>query len=130
MVVLLLTLVTDHKPLSAILGSKKSFPALAAARLQRWAIFLLGYQNDLDFRSTDYHCNDGLSRLPLASQDELRSEAISLNLHQIEGLPLTARQLHEATSKEPVLVRVMGYTARGWPTGFQKVLPIQIGTRH
>ncbi len=40
------TLVTDHKPLLAILGSKKSLPTLAAARLQMWAIFLLGYQYD------------------------------------------------------------------------------------
>ena len=29
------TLVTDHKPLTAILGSKKGVPSLAAARLQR-----------------------------------------------------------------------------------------------
>ena len=35
------TLVTDHKPLLAILGSKRSLPTLAAARLQRWALFLM-----------------------------------------------------------------------------------------
>lgn len=59
------TIVTDHKPLLAILGSKKCLPTLAAARLQRWAIFLLGYQYDLEFRPTGKHCNaDGFSRLP------------------------------------------------------------------
>ena len=59
------TLVTDHKPLLAILGSKKNLPTLAAARLQRWAIFLLGYQYDLEFRPTAAHCNaDGFSCLP------------------------------------------------------------------
>ena len=31
------TIVTDHKPLTAILGPKKGIPPLAAARLQRWA---------------------------------------------------------------------------------------------
>ena len=40
------TLVTDHKPLLAMLGPKKSLPTLAAARLQHWAILLLGYQYD------------------------------------------------------------------------------------
>ena len=31
------TIVTDHKPLTSILGPKKGIPSLAAARLQRWA---------------------------------------------------------------------------------------------
>ena len=39
------------------------------ARLQRWAIFLLGYQYDLEFRPTGKHCNaDGFSHLPRMSQ--------------------------------------------------------------
>lgn len=46
-------LVTDHKPLMAILGSKKSLPTLAAARLQRWAVLLMGYQYDLEFRRSE-----------------------------------------------------------------------------
>ena len=37
------TMVTDHKPLTAILGPKEGIPSLAAARLQRWAILLTGY---------------------------------------------------------------------------------------
>ena len=37
------TLVTDHKPLTAILGPKKGIPLLAAARLQRWAWILSAY---------------------------------------------------------------------------------------
>ena len=37
------TLVTDHKPLTAILGPKKGIPPLAAARLQRWAWILSAY---------------------------------------------------------------------------------------
>ena len=32
------TLVTDHKPLVKILGPQQGIPALAAARLQRWAL--------------------------------------------------------------------------------------------
>ena len=91
------TLVTDHKPLMTILGPKKGLPTLAATRLQCWAIFLLGYQYDLKFRSTLQRCNaDGFSPLPLPCQPEVypqESEATTLNLHQITSLPLTARQL-------------------------------------
>lgn len=32
------TLVTDHKPLTTILGPKTGVPTLAAARMQRWAL--------------------------------------------------------------------------------------------
>ena len=37
------TLETDHKPLLTILGPKSAVPALAAARLQRWALILASY---------------------------------------------------------------------------------------
>ena len=60
------TLITDHKPLTTIFSPKSSLPALAAARLQRWAIILSAYQYEVEFRATDKHANaDCLSRLPL-----------------------------------------------------------------
>ena len=59
-------LITDHKPLTTILSPKAGLPALAAARLQRWAIMLSAYQYDIEFRPTHKHGNaDCLSRLPL-----------------------------------------------------------------
>lgn len=60
------TLVTDHQPLTTILGPKKGIPSLAAARLQRWAILLSAYEYEIKYKSTHAHSNaDGLSRLPL-----------------------------------------------------------------
>ena len=60
------TLVTDHKPLTTILGSKKGIPALSAARMQRWALLLSAYNYDIHFPPTQAHGNaDGLSRLPV-----------------------------------------------------------------
>ena len=50
-------LVTDHKPLTTILSPKAGLPALAAARLQRWAIMLSAYQYDIEFRPTHKHGN-------------------------------------------------------------------------
>ena len=63
-------LVTDHKPLCAILGPKKGIPTLAAARLQRWAILLSAYTYDIEYRPTKLHGNaDALSRLPLPTNE-------------------------------------------------------------
>lgn len=56
-------LVTDHKPLVKILGLKMGAPALAAARLQRWALLLSAYQYDIVYKASLEHANaDGLSR--------------------------------------------------------------------
>ena len=44
-----ITLTTDHKPLTTIFSAKSSIPALAAARLQRWAIILSAYQYEEEF---------------------------------------------------------------------------------
>ena len=62
------TLVTDHKPLTAILGPKKDVPSIAAARLQCWAVLFSAYKYNIKFKSTQAHANaDGLSRLPLTT---------------------------------------------------------------
>ena len=39
---------------------------MTAARLQRYALFLVGFDYDIEYKSTTKHCNAyGLSRLPL-----------------------------------------------------------------
>ena len=65
------TLVTDHKPLTFILGAQCGFPTLAAARLQRWALILAAYQYKLLYRKSNDHANaDAPSRLPSGNSKE------------------------------------------------------------
>ena len=90
------TLITDHKPLTTILSPKASLPALAAARIQRWAIILSAYCYEIEFRSTQEHSNaDGLSRLPLETTNAFEESptASSFNIHQIGTLPVHPEQL-------------------------------------
>ena len=129
------TLVTDHQPLMAILGSKKGLPTLAAARLQRWAILLAAYQYDLEFRGTAQHCNaDGFSRLPLPTcetgEDPTAVNAAIFNLQQIETLPVDAKQLKQATLSDPLLSKVLLYTQKGWPAEYSDELKPYFHKRH
>ena len=110
---------TDHKPLTAVLGSKRGLPTVAAARLQRWAVVLAAYQYHLEFRPTIAHGNaDAFSRLPLPikePEDNSTVVATIFNLGQIDLLPVDADQLRRATAADPVLSKVVLYTQRGWP---------------
>ena len=91
-------LVTDHKALTTVLGPKTGVPALAAARMQRWALTLSAYHYDIAIKPTAKHGNaDGLSRLPLPREcDEETGEAAAaalVNINQINILPITAARV-------------------------------------
>ena len=95
------TIVTDHKPLTAILGPKNGIPPLAAARLQRWAWILSAYQYNIEFRPTGEHGNaDGLSRLPIPGTvpQDVDADPQVFNVSQMQSLPVNVRQLRAATS--------------------------------
>ena len=78
-------------------------------------VTILGYQYDLEFRSTQKHCNaDDLSWLSQADRGGIRTsepEAMTLNVHHLTSLPLTAHQ----PARDPVLSRVLSYVSQGWP---------------
>ena len=119
------TLITDHKPLTAILGPKKGIPPLAAARLQRWSWILSAYQYTIEFRPTDKHANaDGLSRLPLKETGREENDLASkiFNISQLEALPITVRHLRAATHSDILLSKVYRYTKRGWPQRVSQAL--------
>ena len=108
------TLVTDHKPLTAILGPKNGMPSLAAARKKRWALLLSGYSHDIHF----HHGNaDGLSCLPLQDDSTLGNyeDMTVFNIAQVDTLPVHASQVMTATHTDPLLIKVMRYARTGWP---------------
>ena len=113
------TLITDHKPLTTILGPKKGIPSLAAARLQRWAILLSAYDYNIHYKCTTEHGNaDGLSRLPLPSTTPtLDAQTVTtFNTSQVEALPVTFQDIQRATRRDPTLGKVYRYVLDGWPS--------------
>ena len=92
-------LVTDHKPLTTLLGPKSGIPTVAATRLQRWVLLLTVYQYDIECRSTEKHGNsDCLSHLQIGSEgsSEGVDEVKLINTVQIESLPMNVDQVCKA----------------------------------
>ena len=114
-------LLTDHKPLTTILGPKTGIPSIAAARLQRWALLLSCYQYQIMFKSTQSHANaDCLSRLPLSLSLILQNHQMCYPaplryLTSTRYLPCRS-QVAEAARRDPTLSRVLLYMKQGWPS--------------
>ncbi|XP_055350040.1 uncharacterized protein K02A2.6-like [Paramacrobiotus metropolitanus] len=101
-------LLTDHKPLVTVFGSKKGVPVVTANRLQQWAIVLMGYTFRIEYRRTsDFGQADGLSRLPIKSSDLFDEEDLGktevVNLIESEilsSMPVSAEVIRAASAKD------------------------------
>uniref|UniRef100_H3B502 ribonuclease H n=1 Tax=Latimeria chalumnae TaxID=7897 RepID=H3B502_LATCH len=103
------TLLTDHKPLLAILGPKAAIPTLTVLRMQRWALTLLAYDYDIEYRRSHDHANaDALSSV---EEDDLAVFQIS----RIEALLVDCQNIAEGTRRDPVLSKVLTFILNGWP---------------
>jgi hypothetical protein len=121
------TLLTDHKPLLSVFGSKSGIPAHTANRLQRWALVLLAYDFDIEYRRTDeFGQADALSRLisdyPTTNEDAVIA-AVAVEEHSVgtlasavRALPVTAADIQRATSDDPILQRAIRYVLDRWPS--------------
>uniref|UniRef100_A0A914HLE0 RNA-directed DNA polymerase n=1 Tax=Globodera rostochiensis TaxID=31243 RepID=A0A914HLE0_GLORO len=135
------TLLTDHKPLLSIFGSKSGIPIYTASRLQRWALILLNYDFKIQYISTkNFGQVDSLSRL-IAVQKEaddeervIASAEINPNLgnnteepdfvasavdyvfhSNIEQLPISALEVAEFTQHDELLHQVFDHCRTRWP---------------
>ena len=82
---------------------------LAAAWMQRWALLLSGYQNDIEYRSPNKHANaDCLSRLLLSDHVRNENDEIQqINRVLLESLPVSAAHVRKETRVDPILARML-----------------------
>ena len=113
------TIYSDHKPLQHLFSENKAIPAMASARIQRWALVLSAYNYDIVFKPGSQNANaDVLSRLPLAdgpSQVPLPEETVLL-LEALQFSPITAAQIKAWTDHDPILSQVRDLVMKGWTT--------------
>ncbi|XP_033761200.1 uncharacterized protein LOC117342978 [Pecten maximus] len=122
----LFILLTDHQPLTSIFHPEKGIPMTTAARLQRYALFLAGFQYDIKYKSTTRHVNaDCLSRLPLVSKQETEGDTVeTFIVSHMDTLPVTSKEISRETLKDPTLSKVYTTVQRGWIEDEDKCLGI------
>ena len=89
-------LITDHKPLLALLNEHMPTSPQAYARVHRWSLLLSAYEYTMKFRCTSEHSNaDALSRVPLReipAHTDTPAELVLLMEHLADS-PVTAKQI-------------------------------------
>ena len=93
-----------------------SVPVTAAARIERWCLFLGAFPCSIEFRGIRQHANyDGLSHLsqPSASTDE-PDEVERFHSTVVDTLPVTEQKLKMQTRRDPALSRVLELVQSGW----------------
>ena len=110
------TILSDHKPLEHLFSETRPVPAMASARIQRWALTLSAYDYSISYKPGADHINaDVLSRLPLPeapSDIPIPGETILL-LDTLQG-PVTATQIKHWTDRDPLLSSVRKMVLQGW----------------
>jgi len=110
------TLITDHSPLTTILGPKRGIPPIAAMRMQRWAAILAAYSYNIQHKRSEHHGNaDAMSRLPQTCQRVNCDQINTFHIQHFGELPVTLHQVQQETEKDITLSQVFQHTQTGWP---------------
>ena len=122
------TLLTDHKPLLSIFGSKIGISAHSANRLQRWELVLLAYDFNIQYRRSNHFGQaDALSRLitskklPETEEDvviaKIERDVRAVQSDVIRQLPVTKEEIRKMTDEDPELKLVVEAVRTGrWPS--------------
>ncbi|KAI5734849.1 hypothetical protein M8J77_011199 [Diaphorina citri] len=106
---------SDCKALVSIFGSKHGFPQMAASRLQRYAVFLSGYNFAIEYITSEKNVlADALSRLPLHTSNEGCNSANYLKFI-CENNVLDTKKIQSETDKDKILSKIKTYVLSGWP---------------
>lgn len=113
------TIYSDHQPLKHLLNESKGVPAMAASRIQRWALTLSAYEYTMAYRpGKNQSHGDAFSRLLLPEEPTnvpQPGDLLLLSQHLDTMSPITAKQIESWTNTDPVLSRVRKWVRQGWP---------------
>lgn len=107
---------TDAQCLRDLFNPKKGISPVAAARLQRWAIYLSMYDYEIKHKSgTRMGHVDALSRLPVEGKTDVDVEHLNFINFGVD-IPIESKDIEEGTRDDPILCKVYQYVLKGWPS--------------
>lgn len=109
---------TDHKPLKYIFDPNRSLPSMVAGRVQRWAVFLSGY--DFVLKHIEGKKNvtaDCLSRAPIfiGEGNERKTDFSYINCIQNDIKMFDMDIIVRETKEDKMLCKVIEYVKSEWP---------------
>ena len=108
---------TDHKPLLRLFDPYKPTADILSPRMLRWSILLNAYNYSIVHKpGKSISHADALSRcpVPVAYKDSSTLKEIQLLDENLNG-PLSAENIKDYTSRDPILSKVRMFAIKGWP---------------
>lgn len=102
------TLQTDHKPLITIFGENKGIPIMAAARIQRWAFILSGFNYTIEYIKGTSNSADNLSRIAQFETTDSVDNSNYINYVNFTNVTsIDYKEIAKQTRRDPILSKVM-----------------------
>lgn len=101
------TLLTDHRPLLALFGEHKGIPVMAAARMQRRALILSGFDYSIEYIKGTFNIADSLSRIPQAVTSTIIPEPTYIDyIGFVNPLQIDYNMVAKETRTDPILSKL------------------------
>lgn len=128
------TIQTDHKALMHLFGEERGIPQMHASRIQRWALFLSGFNYKIQYiRGKDNVIADAFSRVPAqvkVNSPEFGDQGNFVNFASCqEDWPLNGEEIARETEKDVTLAKVEKYISKEWPKKIPENLTTYFGKR-
>lgn len=106
---------TDHKPLLTIFGEHKGIPIMAAARMQRWAFLLSGFNYSIQHVKGSLNiAADSLSRIAQQETTAIEKECSYINyVGFVNAIQLSYKDVAIHTRRDPVLSKLIEHIQSG-----------------
>lgn len=105
---------TDHKLLLTIFGEHNGIPVMAAARMQRWAFTLSGFNYSIEYIKGTLNSADSLSRISQYESKMSKDESSYINYIDLpNNVQLNYKNVAIHTRRDPILSKLLDSIQNG-----------------